>query len=232
MLRNGTSEKTTNPSVNVVAASVWCWLQVWFGPKRWCAGAACQDGVFASYSVQLANADVAAPTFHPVAKAGPPRDVPTQHANGKGKAREPTMQEWGAAARYTVTLGATPTVGDFRLVVDYVGDAARVYFNKRLLTDNWYSAYDPMDEGALEVGLNYLAGENPGLLLAGAALDVWVLPLKRSSLEHLVYLQNGSNPVGSGALWPDFQGQDAVCALNSVSIRGMQYAELRLAGVP
>ena len=33
-----------------------------------------------------------------------------------------------------------------------------------LLTDNWYSGY--RGEGAMEVGLTYLAGENPGLLVS------------------------------------------------------------------
>ena len=37
-----------------------------------------------------------------------------------------------------------------------------------LLTDNWYSGY--RGEGAMEVGLTYLAGENPGLLVSSAAL--------------------------------------------------------------
>jgi len=89
--------------------------------------------------------------------------------------------------------------GDFKLAVDYVGDAARIYFGERLLTDNWYSGYK--GEGAMEVGLNYLAGENQGLLDAGAILSLWILPLKKSELETKTYLQK--------RLWPSFPTGEA-----------------------
>jgi hypothetical protein len=89
--------------------------------------------------------------------------------------------------------------GDFKLAVDYVGDAARIYFGERLLTDNWYSGYK--GEGAMEVGLNYLAGENQGLLDAGTILSLWILPLKKSELETKTYLQK--------RLWPSFPTGEA-----------------------
>ena len=189
--------------------------------------------------------------------------------NAGGKAIEPTLAEWGAAAKYEIVLGATPTNGDFRLLIDYVGDCARVYHNGRLLTDNWYSAYTA--EGGMEVGLNYLAGENPGLLLEATKLELWysfskkltgiwgefsivfqiwnfpevmrmsktqtlvvggcfhrILPLRQTSLENIVYLQNGSNPSGTAELWPDFQGQASILQLRGVSVKGLQFAELAI----
>ena len=100
-----------------------------------------------------------------------------------------------------------------------IGDSARVYFGERCLTDNWYSGYK--GEGAMEVGLSYLAGENPGLLSAGATLQLWVLPLKQTDLENDVYLQE--------RLWPDFGGKDAVLELKGVTVGGLAYTDLTVA---
>eukprot|EP00947_MAST-08B_sp_MAST-8B-sp1_P003902 g3902.t1 len=105
-------------------------------------------------------------TFELVKAAGPPRDVPLAPSN---KPREPTMEEWRAAANYTIRLQNPPTPPsplsssswsgswsgsgpspfddsakdgiDVILAVDYVGDAARLYLGDRLLTDNWFSGY-------------------------------------------------------------------------------------------
>ena len=63
-----------------------------------------------------------------------------------------------------------------------------MYFGDRLLTDNWFSGYPyPNGDGALEVGITYLAGENPGLLQPGAELRVLILPIKkvRTSISHV-----------------------------------------------
>jgi beta-galactosidase len=75
--------------------------------------------------------------------AGPPRVIPRR--GGSGKPREPNATEWAAAAVYTLTvhLNGTQTIRDgdeVRLAIDYAGDAARVYYGTRLLTDNWYVA--------------------------------------------------------------------------------------------
>lgn len=62
----------------------------------------------------------------------------------------------------------------------------------RLLTDNWYSGYK--DDGALQIGLTYLA-EEVGLPLGSDlpfTLQMHVLPLKRTTLPNLVYM----NPEG------------------------------------
>ena len=94
------------------------------------------------------------------------------------------MGEWDAAAEYELTVSLP---GDFQenqteliLSVGYRGDAARVYFNGRLLTDNWFSGYE--GDGNLQVGLSYLSAENPGLLTDGAKLTVLILPIKKSTL--------------------------------------------------
>ena len=71
----------------------------------------------------------------------------------------------------------------------------RVYYKDRLLTDNWFSGYTSAQGGAV-VGLSYLAGENPGLLVDGVELTLMILPLERSSLEGGIFLQQ--------RLWPSF----------------------------
>ena len=61
-----------------------------------------------------------------------------------------------------------------------------MYFGDRLLTDNWFSGYPyPNGDGALEVGITYLAGENPGLLQSGAELRVLILPMKKVRSSHV-----------------------------------------------
>jgi hypothetical protein len=81
------------------------------------------------------------------------------------------------------------------LAIPYQGDALRVYYKDKLLTDNWYSGYSSEQGGAV-VGLSYLADENPGLLADGTELTLMILPLKKESLEADVFLQK--------RLWPDF----------------------------
>ena len=181
-----------------------------------------------------------------VSSAQPPRHVqinPHSH-----KAQEPTAAEWELAAKYTITLSFPYPAGDtegctadhcprgwlrhnnasteLTLAIDYQGDAARVYYKDRLLTDNWYSGY--RGDGALQVGLTYLAGENPGILEDGAELSLWVLPLKKSTLqpaadpgvpEGKVFLQQ--------AFWPDFGGASSV--LNVTALRWLVTARVPLA---
>merc|ERR1711871_1650728 len=118
--------------------------------------------------------------------AGSPRKIST---SADGKAQEPTFAEWQAAAKYNITL-KWPTSGtaglEATLAVDYEGDAARIYYKGRLLTDNWFSGYN--GDGAMQVGITHLADENPGILEDGAQLQLWVLPLSRTSLESKVFL--------------------------------------------
>jgi len=175
-----------------------------------------EDGVFTKFSPFITKTTkLTNPIISKVKDAAPPRLVPKASS---GKAQEPTIAEWLGAAVYHLTLpDATPAQGgDYRLSIDYVGDSARVYFGGRLLTDNWYSGYS--GDGAMEVGLNYLAGENPGLLAAGASLELWILPLKKSDLLRDIYLQE--------RLWPAFGEDDAVLVLNNVTVKGLVYTEL------
>jgi hypothetical protein len=84
----------------------------------------------------------------------------------------------------------------------------------------------------MEVGLTYLAGENPGLLAfeetaagaastagaAGAAgvvsaatnLTLQLMPLKRADIDTIIYIQDGH--------WPDFDGKDTVLAIDAIDV--------------
>lgn len=175
------------------------------------------DGVFTAYTPKVEHVTITAPTVTHLRTAGPARNI----TQGGRAAREPTMDEWRAAEVWNLTLAeAVPTTGgDYRLLIDYVGDSARIYFGSRLLTDNWQSGYSGKDGGGMEVGLNYLAGENPGLLEKGAQLQLWVLPLTQYDLSKPhIYLQP--------RLWPDFGGKQSVCALRSVSVGGLVYTDM------
>ena len=175
------------------------------------------DGVFTAFKPTVEKVSIAAPTITKVRAAGPARNV----SQGGRPAREPTMEEWHQAEVYNLTLTqAIPASGDYKLAVDYVGDAARIYFGERCLTDNWQSGYK--GEGAMEVGLNYLAGENEGLLEKGAQLSLWILPITQADLSSPhIYLQR--------RLWPDFGGAQSVLKLNSVSVAGLVYTDMTVA---
>ena len=147
------------------------------------------------------------------------------------------MNEWAAAEKYSLTLSlpagweqAGRQRMELTLAIDYAGDAARVYYKDRLLTDNWYSGY--RGDGALEVGLTYLSKENPGILTNGSVLELWILPLKKSTInlhenatddEAQVFLQQD--------YWPTFDvvgtGDDQV-ALKVNALRWVQTAHVPL----
>eukprot|EP01043_Picozoa_sp_COSAG02_P033225 COSAG02_NODE_2259_length_9330_cov_25.813455_7_plen_586_part_00 len=178
------------------------------------------DGVFTAYAPKVAPVAITAPTITHVRKAGPARNV----TQGGRAAREPTMGEWREAEVWNLTLteDIPETGGDYRLLIDYVGDCARLYFGSRLLTDNWQSGYSGKDGGGMEVGLNYLSGENAGLLKKGAQLQLWILPITKYDLSSPnIYLQP--------RLWPKFDGEDSALKLNGVSVAGLRYTDLTVA---
>ena len=175
------------------------------------------DGVFGAFDVDLPAVPLPTVAVEMVRPAGPPRDIPLAPS---GKPQEPSAHEWEAAALYSLRLdvpsGFDASATEVRLAIGYAADAARVSLGGVLLTDNWLSGYT--GDGALEVGLSYLAGEVPGLLTNGTALQLQLLPLKRASLEKNVFIQR--------ALWPDFGADDVVCRVDGVTPLALQYTEL------
>ena len=182
-----------------------------------------QVGVFSNISVDVGPVVVPKARWTLTQPPAPARELPINTRTKK--AQEPHASEWGAAAHYSVML-ADPKCPvsqdtcarfqpaakmqqsnvDLRLGVDYHADSARVYLEKRCLTDNWFSGY--VGDGQLQVGLDYLAGENPGIWSTN--LTLLMLPIKKSSLENHVFLQK--------ALWPDFGTADTVCDLRSIDV--------------
>jgi hypothetical protein len=73
----------------------------------------------------------------------------------------------------------------------------------------------------LQVGLNYLAGENPGLLEEGARLSLWILPITKADLaKPHIYMQP--------RLWPDFGGKQSALELKSVSVDGLVFTDMEV----
>ena len=75
------------------------------------------------------------------------------------------MKDWDGAAMYNLTLHLpddfNPSNMSLNMGIDYAGDAGRIMFEGKLLTDNWFSGYRPT-EGGFEVGLSYLSHEHLG----------------------------------------------------------------------
>eukprot|EP01051_Picozoa_sp_SAG22_P018756 SAG22_NODE_3254_length_1827_cov_1.387731_2_plen_111_part_00 len=110
----------------------------------------------------------------------------------------------------------------------------------------------------MEVGLSYLAGENPGLLSDGAELQLLILPLKKQTIDGSVDPE-AEGQVRTKALpfccaptvflsktvpfhavhlarqvflqeeyWPDFKGQDSVLELNELRIIQTALVQIKL----
>ncbi len=167
------------------------------------------DGIFGKYILNIPMEDIKSyiPKVQLVKKAGPARKIPLVNGTGHGKPQEPSAEDWLAAEEYDVEINLpdnfNSSTTEVRLAINYVGDAARVYYGNKLLTDNWYSGY--VNDGRCEVGLSYLAEENPGLLKKGSKLRLLLLPLTEKALQDIVYLQP--------ALWPKFNGSKTVLKL-------------------
>ena len=147
------------------------------------------------------------------------------------------MSEWAAAEKYSLTLSlpagweqAGKQRMELTLAIDYAGDAARVYYKDRLLTDNWFSGY--RGDGALEIGLTYLEEENPGILADGSVLELWILPLKKSTIDLHENTTDGEPQVFlQQDYWPNFDevgAGDNQVALKVNALRWVQTAHVPL----
>jgi beta-galactosidase len=173
------------------------------------------DGVFSRYTVPLPASPPPTVSFSLYDTAGPARSVP---AALSGKAREPNGDEWTAAAKYKVVVSGIPPAEttDLRLWVRYFGDSARFYANATgvLLTDNWFTGYS--GDGEMQVGLSYLQAEAG--LTGSSEYDLYILPLKESTLQTNVFIENN--------LWPPFD--DGGLALQLLDIVPLQVFKVTL----
>ena len=179
------------------------------------------DGIFGKYVFDVEDLDIKSyyPTVNLIKNAGPARKIPL--LNASGKPQEPTAEDWLGAEEYIVEINLpdnfNSSTTEVRLAIDYVGDAARIYFGNKLLTDNWYSGY--VSNGRFEVGISYLADENPGLLKSGSKLQLLLLPIKEKSLQNIIYLQQ--------RLWPNFNASNTALKLLSVEPIVLQRTSLK-----
>ena len=86
------------------------------------------------------------------------------------------------------------------------------------IRDSWYTGYET--SGGLEVGLSFLADENPGLLGGTTTLRLLVLPLQKKALEDNVFLDE--------KLWPAFDLANGSLALE---LKGVEVLAVRPASV-
>jgi len=162
------------------------------------------DGVFMRYAIQFNTSKVPDISVELIKEAGPPRAMAKARS---GKAREPNTTEWKAAAVYKVSLNMPPQSTELRLAVNYKGDAARFYYKGKLLTDNWWSGY--IGDGAMEVGLSYLADEN--MLSGEVTFELHILPLLKDSLNTVIFIQK--------RLWPDFAEKKFILELKGIEAK-------------
>ena len=143
------------------------------------------------------------------------------------------MDDWlSGAAIYNITIpparvnmNSSDDYTELRVAIDYEADAARLYSPRgKLLTDNWFSGYTA--DGRMEVGLTFLASENPGISVfaessRGTNLTLFVLPLKKETLEKKVWLQT--------QYWPPFAQQNGTVALHVAGVRPIVIVGTKLA---
>jgi beta-galactosidase len=131
-------------------------------------------------------------TLTTVKEAGKPRTI---RMGSQGVAEQPIDAEFEAAATWKLGVGSSKSA---RIVtVNYVGDVARLYFNGKLVLDNFYNGsameFDPDAFGA--------KGEKK-------EFELKVLPLQQGAP---IYLDPSAKP--------DFGGALTVCAVKSISVR-------------
>jgi beta-galactosidase len=134
------------------------------------------DGIFHRYALPFATVARPSVTFDAVQPAGPARIVSKAKS---GVAAAPTDSDFDQAAVYRLKVADGGT-RDLLLRIRYVGDAARLYLNGKLLTDNFYNGTP------FEIGMKRYA---PAIYHEELLLKV--LPLRRDAP---VYLQTEAMP--------------------------------------
>ena len=116
----------------------------------------------------------------PLQPAGPPRTIPL--SSGKAHiAIAPTDADFSDAAIWKITLPAALDLNlDPLLRIHYIGDAARLTLNGRLLDDNFYSGR-PFDLGLKRYTPEILNGD----------LRLEILPLPKDAP---IFLEPGARP--------------------------------------
>jgi len=88
-----------------------------------------KNGIFTKLTIPRASISPPRPTITQI-KPADPEILP---------AKVPDEASWEGAAIYKISLPKSGFKGRFRLEIDYIGDAARVYAGDRLVLDNFYN---------------------------------------------------------------------------------------------
>lgn len=159
------------------------------------------DGLFQRFNALAAAVLPVIVTWEQIKPAKPARSI---RSGKEGVAEAPADADFEGAAVWRLTL--PPEVDpsrDLLLRLHYLGDAARITLNGKLLTDGFYNG-DGFDLGLKRFAPAIYSGE---LLLS-------VLPLRRDAP---IYLPEDA--------WPDFGAVDSVAALLSAEIIEAHQAE-------
>ena len=160
------------------------------------------DGVFRRFNLSPDPVGQVRLKLEPVQPAGPVRAIPI----GQAKVAEaPGDADFVQAAVWRVKLPENLDPNrELLLRVHYIGDAARVYLDGRLLTDDFYNG------NSFDIGLKRYA---PGI--QHQELLVKILPLQQAAPIYL-----------AADAWPDFAGDKCVGALSGIDVLEMQTVEL------
>lgn len=167
------------------------------------------DGLFQRFAAlpPSASAPAVPVVWEQIKRAGPARTI---RSGKEGVAEAPTDADFEDAARWRLILPTeTDSARDLLLRLFYVGDAAQMTLNGRLLTDNFFNGT------VFEVGLKRFG---PGIYTGELLLSV--LPLRRDAP---LYLPQDA--------WPDFGGADSLAALRSAETVETHHTKLCCAGV-
>ncbi|MFT3789217.1 MAG: beta-galactosidase [Tepidisphaeraceae bacterium] len=125
-----------------------------------------RDGMFGIVDIPIATTESIDVTVTPRGDAGPPRAVALGYAK---VAEAPTDADFEHAAVWTIEVPKTDV--NARLVIDYVGDVARLYdASGNLLNDHFYNG-QPFEQSLRD--------------LAGQTLTLRILPLQKSGPIYL-----------------------------------------------
>ena len=162
-----------------------------------------RDGLFRRFNAPRLRVAAVKATVEQVRAAGPAREV----TKGKrGVAEAPSDADFDGAAVWRVRLPpGTDERRDLLLRFTYVGDAARVYLDGKLLTDDFFNG------NAFEVGLRRYA---PDVYLKELLLKV--LPLRKGAP---IYLPDEA--------WPDFGAAESAVGLDRVDVIERHVVELK-----
>lgn len=166
------------------------------------------DGIFMRYTVSVPSPQVSV-SYTLVQPAGPPRTVPLGPA---GVAEAPDADGstvvYANASIYNLTFTLTNSSANTlppnilpRVIVNYTGDCARIYYNQTILHDNFYNG-DLLQYGLHRLGSSVWSNEGT------FTVQLYILPL---SSDAPIYLYT----------WPDFNNATSILRVDEVSMAQM-----------